>query len=59
MDCVDRIVSLLRNGLADGTISDSVDPATTGRIIVGSFFGIQEMSARLTDAKDLIERTKE
>lgn len=59
VDCVQRVKALIKSGQADGTIALSADPTSTARVMVGSFFGIQDMSARLTEGEDLVERTYE
>ena len=58
-DYLGWVQELLVNARDDGTLDSAVDPTTTARIIVGSLFGIQEMSTRLTEFGDLIQRVHE
>jgi AcrR family transcriptional regulator len=58
-DCIGWVGRLLRNARSDGTLDSAVEPTAAARIVVGSFFGIQEMSAQLTNCRDLIQRVHE
>jgi hypothetical protein len=59
IDCLERVTVLLNDAQAESTVTESVDVAATARIIVGSVFGIEDMSARLTHGEDLLDRTDE
>jgi AcrR family transcriptional regulator len=56
---VDRLTALLRRGQADGTVRADLDCEAAARVVVGSFFGIQDMSSRLAGRADLIARVTE
>lgn len=56
---IDHITALLQRGKRSGELSPDLDCAAVARIIVASFFGIQEVSSRLHERKDLIERLDE
>jgi len=58
-DCIGWVGGLLRNARSDGTLNSAVEPTAAARIIVGSLFGIEEMSAQLTNCRDLIQRVHE
>lgn len=58
-DCIGWTRGLLDNARTDGTLDAEVDPTAAARIIVGSFFGILEMSAQLTSHPDVIQRVRE
>jgi AcrR family transcriptional regulator len=56
---VDRLSALLRRGQEEGSVRADLECDAAARVVVGSFFGIQDMSSRLTCRKDLIERIAE
>jgi len=56
---VGQLSALLDRGKRDGTVASSVRPEVEARWLVGSFFGLQDMSARLTNRRDLDERVSE
>jgi AcrR family transcriptional regulator len=59
VDCIGWVRGLLDEGRNDGTLDAAVDPTAAARIIVGSVFGILEMSAQLTGCRDAIQRIRE
>jgi hypothetical protein len=56
---VERLTILLRQGQRDGSVSTEISAPAAARVVVGSFFGIQEMSSRLNNRADLIRRVNE
>jgi AcrR family transcriptional regulator len=54
-----RIVSLLREGQRDGSVAAGVNCAAAARVIVASFYGVEEVSARLQGRDDLERRVRE
>ncbi len=56
---IEHITMLLRTGQDSGEVAPGVDCAAAARVIVASYFGIQEVSARLHDRKDLLDRIEE
>jgi len=59
VDWIREISRLLRRGIAEGEVSSSVDPDKRARRIVASFFGIQEVSARLDGRAGLAQELAE
>jgi AcrR family transcriptional regulator len=59
LDLVGWVQELLSTARDDGSLEPDVDPTVASRIIVGSFSGIQEMSAQLTNFDDLVQRIRE
>lgn len=51
---VERLTILLRQGQRDGSVSTEISAPAAARVVVGSFFGIQELSSRLNNRADLI-----
>lgn len=58
-DCIAWVDRLLTSARSDGSLDSAVEPTAAARIVVGSFFGIQEMSAQLTNCRDLVQRVHE
>jgi AcrR family transcriptional regulator len=56
---IKRLTSLLRAGQRDGSVSAEINCAAAARSIVASFYGIEEMSSRLTGREDLDRRVRE
>jgi AcrR family transcriptional regulator len=54
-----QLTEALEQAQAQGLIRSSLGCEATARVIVASYFGVQEVSARLTDGKDLIRRLHE
>jgi len=55
---IERIAELLRAAQAQGLLGPGVDGDAAAAGIVASYFGIQEMSARLTGGRDLVRRLR-
>jgi len=55
---IDRLTDLLRAAQAEGLIREDVDCPSAAAGVVASYFGVQEMSARLSGGKDLIRRLR-
>lgn len=53
------VADLLRQGQEDGTIARDVDCQAAARVIVGSFYGLQGVSCRLSNRQDLEGRVRE
>ena len=56
---IERVTRLLQAGQQDGSVVTSLNTAAAARVLVASFFGIQEVSARLTGRADLRKRIDE
>lgn len=56
---IQRVAELLRRGQQDGSVRPDIQAATAARAIVGSFYGVEEVSSRLTDRRDLNRRVGE
>jgi AcrR family transcriptional regulator len=56
VEWIAKIAELLRQGQLDGSVGSTVNCPEAAYMIVGSFFGIQEISARLSDRRDLDQR---
>jgi AcrR family transcriptional regulator len=54
-----RINALLREGQRDGSVSAGLNCAAAARVIVASFYGVEEVSARLQGRDDLERRVRE
>lgn len=54
-----RLTTLLRAGKRDGSVGPDVSCAASARVLVASFYGIQAVSARLTDRRDVVRRVDE
>ena len=54
-----RIASLLRQGQRDGSVAAGLNCAAAARVIVASFYGVEEVSARLQGRGDLERRVGE
>lgn len=59
VDWGDFVTKLIRRGQRDGSIRRDVNSAASARVIVASFYGIDQMSARLTGREDLPKRVDE
>ncbi len=53
------LAALLAEGLSRGQVAADVDPVATARVLVSSFFGMQQVSLELTGRSDLEERVEE
>jgi AcrR family transcriptional regulator len=56
---IDALSTLLERAQQAGELAGHVDCRVAARGIVASYFGLQEVSARLTGGKDLIRRLRE
>ena len=56
---VGRLTDLLEAARAQGLVLAGVDCAAAARAIVAGYFGVQEMSARLEDGRDVADRLRE
>jgi len=54
-----HVAELLRHGQEDGTVASHVDCMSAARVIVGSFYGMQGVSCRLSNREDLDDRVRE
>jgi AcrR family transcriptional regulator len=54
-----RLNALLRAGKRDGSVAADVACAASARVIVASFYGVQAVSARLNDRRDVVRRVDE
>lgn len=55
-DWIDACEQVARDGITEGDIVETVEPAELGRFIVGAFTGVQLVSNVLTGREDLYER---
>lgn len=55
-DWMEEFESLIRQGIDNGEISDTIDPAAFAHYIVPSFTGVQMVSKILTGHEDVMER---
>lgn len=53
------LTTVLHTGQTDGSVSPDLDCSAAARMIVGSFYGIQAVSARLNGRNDLLDRINE
>jgi AcrR family transcriptional regulator len=53
------VAALVARGQAEGRINAAVDPAVAARVVVASFFGMQQISLELSARKDLHSRVDE
>lgn len=53
---IDRVAALLKRGQADGSVAANINCQETAHIIISSFVGIEEISARLSHRADLVEQ---
>ena len=56
---IQRLTALLRRGQHDGSVRPDLQCATAARAIVASFYGVEEVSSRLTGRRDLGRRVGE
>src|SRR4051812_18228092 len=54
-----RLTRLLRQGQRDGSVSAGLNCAAAARVIVASFYGVEEVSARLQGRQGLERRVRE
>ena len=50
---------LLRRAIAEGDVTEAVDPATVAHFLSPAFTGVQLVSETLTDRDDLLQRVRE
>lgn len=53
------VAELLRHGQEEGEVARDVDCLAAARVIVGSFYGMQGVSCRLSNREDLDRRVRE
>ncbi len=56
---IERLTGLLRAGQHDGSVRTDLNCAASARAVVASFYGVEEVSARLTGRRDLDRRVRE
>lgn len=56
---ITRLSGYLTDAREQELVRAEVDPTAAARVIVAAYFGIQEMSARLADGRDLASRLRE
>ncbi|WP_375478487.1 ScbR family autoregulator-binding transcription factor [uncultured Jatrophihabitans sp.] len=56
---IEAMTNLLRTGQQDGSVARTLDAPAAARVIVASFFGVQEVSERLNARADLEQRVAE
>lgn len=56
---IQRVADLLRRGQQDGSVRRDLQCAGAARAIVASFYGVEEVSSRLTGRRDLGRRVGE
>jgi AcrR family transcriptional regulator len=54
-----QLATLLEEAKAQELVRDSLDCQAAANVIVASYFGVQEVSARLSEGRDLIRRLRE
>ncbi len=59
VEWIAKIGELLRRGQVDGSVRSTVNCAESAYVIVATFYGIQEVSARLTGRRDLDQRLEQ
>ena len=56
---IQRLTALLRRGQRDGSVRSNLNCAAAARVLVASFYGVEEVSSRLHDRADLNRRVIE
>jgi len=56
---INRLTSLLREARSQRLIRPDIEPSNAAHAIVASYFGIQQVSETLTDARDIARRLRD